>query len=250
MLSPTLARALATPVSTSVQEIFVEYGIADGNELEGLRQLEECFRTFDLSCEPPLGKGGLPDTRVVTRASASPLDAVLQEISQLETSVVEFKSSLWLDTKRLKHDSSCKLSDCKSDAVLISALKTIAAFANGAGGTLYIGVEDDGNICGLLSEFELIDNFKKNSDAWELKFRNFIESKFHQGKSVSSHVKSFHLVTQDGMPFVQIKVAPRKRLAFLNDAGVWKLFIRNGTQTDQIGFNEIEEHYELKKLGT
>ena len=70
-----------------------------------------------------------------------------------ESYTLEFKSTLQWD---VVHDNQNK-------ALRLSVLKTIAAFLNSQGGTLVIGVEDDGSIIGLAPDFKLLsgsDRFK------------------------------------------------------------------------------------------
>ena len=65
-----------------------------------------------------------------------------------ESILLEFKSTLqWDIIKKEKNKSLRK-----------SVLKTIAAFLNTDGGTLVIGVEDDGTICGIQSDLALTEN--------------------------------------------------------------------------------------------
>ena len=65
-----------------------------------------------------------------------------------ESYVLEFKSTLQWDIAR----------DKQNKALRFSSLKTIAAFLNSQGGTLVIGVEDDGSIFGLDRDLALARN--------------------------------------------------------------------------------------------
>ena len=47
--------------------------------------------------------------------------------------------------------------------------KTIAAFVNSEGDTLFIGVDDDGNVVGLENDYQLLK--KKNIYGFEHEFR-------------------------------------------------------------------------------
>ncbi len=75
-------------------------------------------------------------------------DRPIKELIQLgETATLEFKSTFQWDmvhnqvNKHLRH----------------SVLKTLAAFLNSAGGTLVIGVEDDGNVLGLQKDLQTLE---------------------------------------------------------------------------------------------
>ena len=70
-----------------------------------------------------------------------------------ESYVVEFKSTLQWDVVRSAQNTGLRQ----------STLKTIAAFLNSQGGTLLLGVEDDGNIYGLDRDFALV----KSRDGFE-----------------------------------------------------------------------------------
>ncbi|MBD2131586.1 putative DNA binding domain-containing protein [Sphaerospermopsis sp. FACHB-1094] len=84
----------------------------------------------------------------------------LQPISQLiklpESPKLEYKSTLQWDVRQNR----------KNEDLKFNVLKTIAAFLNSEGGTLIIGVEDDGNIFGLEQDLATLskgslDQFKQ-----------------------------------------------------------------------------------------
>ena len=64
--------------------------------------------------------------------------------------------------------------------------KTIAAFMNSEGGTLLVGIEDDGTILGIERDFETF-NDKKNWDGWLQHFTNLIRE--HIGIDVMIYLK-------------------------------------------------------------
>ena len=65
-----------------------------------------------------------------------------------ESATLEFKSTLQWDMVRSQVNKDLRL----------SSLKTIAAFLNSAGGTLVIGVEDNGHVCGLANDLKIAKN--------------------------------------------------------------------------------------------
>jgi len=65
-----------------------------------------------------------------------------------ESATLEFKSTLQWDMVRNQINKDLRL----------SCLKTIAAFLNTAGGTLVIGVEDNGHVCGLDNDLKVARN--------------------------------------------------------------------------------------------
>ena len=68
--------------------------------------------------------------------------------------------------------------------------KTIAAFMNSEGGTLFIGVDDDGNVIGLENDYLLLK--KRNSDGFEPELRQSIEK---------------HLKNKIANEFIKLKVS-------------------------------------------
>ena len=76
--------------------------------------------------------------------------------STLEESIkIEFKSSLRYDIRK----------NCINEELGKSIAKTIAAFLNTLGGTLYIGVLDDGSICGIENDINILGS--PNRDAYK-----------------------------------------------------------------------------------
>ena len=79
----------------------------------------------------------------------------VDELIQLgESDVREFKTTLQWDMEENRQNTKLRK----------SVLKTIAAFLNSKGGTLIIGVADDGTICGLDKDFKLT---KSSQDKFE-----------------------------------------------------------------------------------
>lgn len=74
--------------------------------------------------------------------------SVLELIALGESATLEFKSTLQWDVVRNEANKTLRF----------SVLKTIAAFLNTAGGTLVVGVEDDGHILGLERDIQLVRN--------------------------------------------------------------------------------------------
>jgi len=59
-----------------------------------------------------------------------------------------------------------------------TVVRAVAAMLNSAtGGTLLVGVEDDGGICGVEEEYALADRGKSNWDGWQLRFVNVLRSR-------------------------------------------------------------------------
>jgi hypothetical protein len=178
LLCSTAAKALATPVETTLRALLIEYGSnLDLTLLESLQNLRSNFDHYNIVCLPEIGEGDLDDPRVIRAKESGGLESTLKEISNLETATVEFKSSFQVDLKRKKFDPGRSLTEYKSEEVLKSALKSIAAFANGKGGSLYLGVTDCGEISGLSDDFVLANASRCDFDGWDQYFRNIVRTR-------------------------------------------------------------------------
>jgi len=93
----------------------------------------------------------------------SDADRILSLIRKGESKTLEFKETLLLDVKK----------KTKEKYIEKSVLKTIVGFLNTDGGTLLVGVSDDGVIRGLQDE---ISRFHKNPDKFLLHFKNLIKT--------------------------------------------------------------------------
>ena len=144
-------------------------------------------------------------------------------ISQSESEKIEFKSTL-------RWNVHAKFIDKELE---YSVLKTIAAFLNSNGGTLLIGVEDDGNIFGVEK-----DNFK-NEDKYALHLINLIRDKIGV-----QHMR-FIKITFEEINSKQIVRADCKRgvvPAYLKKGNTELFYIRSGPSTTELPTSEIHDY--------
>lgn len=87
-------------------------------------------------------------------------------IAEGENDAVEFKSSLRWDYKQ-------SVVNKKLEEVIV---KSVAAFANAQGGTLLIGVDDDGQVLGLEHDYSSLTGADR--DSFELHLRNILNQQF------------------------------------------------------------------------
>ena len=106
---------------------------------------------------------------------------IAERIKERENYNIELKSSFRYDTKS-------KQSNPKVLEKIIA--KTIAAFMNSEGGTLFIGVDDQGNVLGLDDDYRTLK--KQDSDGFEIELRQSIE-KYTKNKVANESFKlMFH----------------------------------------------------------
>lgn len=138
---------------------------------------------------------------------------------------LEFKSSLRWDYREEKVNTFL-------ERVI---LKTIAAFANGQGGVLLIGIDDDGQILGLSPD---LNSLKKNNlDFFELHLRNILNTQF----GISFTQKHLHLSFPEinGKAIGKIIIGPANQPVFLqvrdkHGMTTEKFYLRTGNSSQEI----------------
>jgi len=133
-----------------------------------LRELKDVIENFnrEIALNPTSSASiqGQLSRMLEAMAVLTDADKVRAIIREGESQTIEFKESLSLDVKK----------QTKESYIEQSSLKTIVAFLNTKGGTLLIGVSDDGQICGVGGE---IEKFHKTTDKFLLHFKNLMKSK-------------------------------------------------------------------------
>ena len=132
-----------------------------------------------------------------------------------ENQYLEFKSTLRWDQQLQKVNP-------KLEEVII---KSLAAFSNGRGGTLLIGVRDNGEIAGLQDDYDSLR--KQDSDYFEIHLRNLLKQHFGIPFITQHMVVEFPVI--DGKEICAIRI----------EAGTEPVYI---TTTDKHG-NKTERFY-------
>jgi hypothetical protein len=149
--------------------------------------------------------------------------SVAELIETGETDAVEFKSTLRVNLHTGQQD----------DKIHVSALKTIAGFLNAKGGTLLLGVADNGEVLGLEA-----DGFP-DEDKMALHLANLITSRL--GDIFRPYVHP-RFEEQDGVRVLMVRVEPGPREAFLKDGNLQRFFVRGGNATAELQGNAITEY--------
>lgn len=199
-----------------------------------------------LKCIPTIESGEVDTIRYITfdNQCISFDDALLSDSTGGEKAEVEFKSSLLFDYKKFSDLPEPKdASLCRSEEVLYSALKSIAAFSNCTGGRLYIGIADDATVLGIANDFRFTK--EQNSDKWQLYLRDVIQSKFVDGAMLNDYVE-ITIGMKDSHEIARVDIYPRQKLTFLKKGDQKLLYRRQGNRTTLVDVLEIEE-FLLKK---
>ena len=154
-------------------------------------------------------------------------------IGEGESDELEFKSTLRWDMKEGAVNK-------KLEEVI---LKTVAAFANSQGGTLLIGVDDEGTILGLEHDYLSLDGGSR--DKFELHCRNLLNQQFGIGAVTSKMQIVFHEV--DEKDVCQIDVAPANEPLILktkdkNGQPLEKFYVRSGNSSQEILLSELNAY--------
>jgi hypothetical protein len=154
-------------------------------------------------------------------------------IAEGESDELEFKSTLRCDLK----DGSVNK---KLEEVI---LKTVAAFANSQGGTLLIGVSDDGEVLGLEPDYLSLGGVDR--DKFELHLRNLLNQQFGTGFVTSRVAIGFHEVGEKEV--CQIETSPAKEPVILkvkdkNGQATEKFYARSGNSSQEIPLSEMSAY--------
>jgi Putative DNA-binding domain len=162
-------------------------------------------------------------------ALKSELDKDLLSIIQLgEGPLLEFKSSLRWDINEQRINRTLEQ----------VVLKTLAGFFNSYnGGTLLIGVGDNGEILGLDNDFQTLK--KPNQDGFEQALITSITGNLGTDLTPFVHVL-FHAA--DGKQVCRVIVTPAPRPVFLNNGNAPKLFVRTGGGTRDMNVQDALEY--------
>jgi hypothetical protein len=166
----------------------------------------------------------LETTREVKESIGMPVSEIIE---QGESTDVEFKSTLRTNLHTGEPDSRIEL----------SVLKTIAGFLNGKGGTLLIGVSDDGTSTGLE-----MDGFE-NEDKLYLHLVNLLNDRVGHQWTVYAHPR---FEKYDGKKVLAVDCIPSRVPVYVKEGEVEHFFIRAGNSTSELQGNKAQEYIKLR----
>ncbi len=148
-------------------------------------------------------------------------------ISQGEGPAIEFKSSFRWD-----------LNEKRANKALESVvLKTIAGFMNSNGGSLLVGVADDGETIGLGSDYKLLK--RADSDGFEQAIITTVSTNL--GTDLCQFIHPvFHAINEQEICRIIIKAATRP--VYLKHKGSTQFYLRTGGGTRAMNIQEATEY--------
>lgn len=154
-------------------------------------------------------------------------------IAEGESDVLEFKSSLRWDLVQ-------GIVNKKLEEVIV---KTAAAFANSQGGTLLIGVDDNGQLLGLEHDYTSLGNADR--DKFELHLRNLLNQQF--GPSFVSNRITIKFHTIDDKDVCSLETFPANEpliITIKDKAGqsIEKLYARSGNSSQEIPMSQMNSY--------
>jgi hypothetical protein len=152
-------------------------------------------------------------------------------IARGESANLEFKSSFRWDLK-----------ENKLNRVLEGViLKTLAGYMNGSGGTLLIGVADDGSIVGLDNDYRTLK--KQDRDGFEQVLMTAVATQL--GCDACRNVQvMFQSVDQKDV--CRVIATPTHRPVYLRAGDTPKLYVRTGVSTRELNVQEAVNYIDAR----
>jgi hypothetical protein len=171
------------------------------------------------------------DTRIASEyiqnyRRETPGERIRKFIEAGESSKLEFKSSLRWNLKSERND----------EEITHACVKTIAAFLNSEGGSLLIGIADDGGIVGIE-----VDKFN-NVDKFQLHLLNVLKQSL--GEAATSELKIEIIPTGIESKNACLIACKRSKTAVYSrvKGGGENFYVRTGPSTSQLSARELVEY--------
>jgi len=153
-------------------------------------------------------------------------------IETRESERIEFKSTFQFDLKKKQLNKSLR----------IHVIKTISAFMNSKGGTLLIGIDDNGNTLGLKDDYSTLGK-KRNKDEFELTLCQEISNRI--GDEYFNYI-SINFPIIENKQICRIDVEMSKNPAFVKEDKNKIFYIRRGNATIQLTTDKAFEYLRNK----
>lgn len=211
------------PVMNSLSNLKVRMGRTELSQMYHVHALPVDWETMEFSSflkrrrrmmADVIREGYLHLTTEVTTTTEEDID-ISELIGQSESNTVEFKSTLRMDLHTRKVDKRIET----------AALKTIAAFLNTCGGTLIVGVADDGTPIGIDA-----DEFS-SEDKMTLHLENIVISRLGELAMTFIHP---HFEDHHDSRVLSIRCAKSSRPVFLKDGNSERFYVRMAASSREL----------------
>lgn len=251
--SPAFAKLLmdlgSRPQERTLNEIFQALDLNQNDYfLTTLVDADKILRSCGIEIQPSL-QDGVPDGVYVLRkkdAGGSCEADVMECLATGETESQEFKSTYWCDLNKRIHFPDAKEKDLRSADVKHSTLKSLAGLITTGGGTLFIGVDDEGEILGLQEDLNILQSSRPNVDQLINNIKTDIAQKFRDGNTVNDYIR-IQPVSVGAKQILKLEVASRRELTFLaTSKNNYTLYRRQDNRTVPVEIFELEEFQTLR----
>jgi uncharacterized protein with ParB-like and HNH nuclease domain len=176
----------------------------------------------------------------ITEIKESTAPVTLEDmIAEGESDELEFKSTLRWDLKESVLNR--KLEDI--------IMKSVAAFANAHGGTILIGVGDDGTVIGLEYDYTSLGGVDR--DKFELHLRNLLNQQFGVVFVANKIQIKFHQIDEKEVCEIEISQANEPMVVKLKDKNnqtIEKFYVRSGNSSQELSLSEINTYFKERFL--
>ncbi len=167
----------------------------------------------------------------IRQLSAALEEDVRTTIARGESANLEFKSTFRWDLRENRVNR----------ALESVVMKTLAGYMNGQGGTLLIGVADDGSIVGLERDYSALK--KPDRDGFEQVLMTVVAAKL--GGDACHNVQAlFHSV--EAKDVCRVIVNPAHRPVYLREGETLKLYVRTGVSTRELNVQEAINYTDVR----
>jgi hypothetical protein len=163
----------------------------------------------------------------IRQLSAALEEDVRLSIARGESASLEFKSTFRWDLRENRVNRSLET----------VVMKTLAGYLNGQGGTLLIGVADNGNIVGLENDYSALK--KPDRDGFEQVLMTSVATRLG-GDACQCVQAVFHSV--EGRDVCRVIVRPAHRPVYVRDGETPKLYVRTGVSTRELNVQEAIDY--------
>ena len=145
------------------------------------------------------------------------------------------------ESQRVEFKTSMRASEGK-DPVPAKVLekviaKTVAGFMNAEGGTLLIGVRDDGEIAGLDADLRTVG--RHDFDGFEQAFVNVIKTRL--GAQIVPLVR-LDIVSSDAKEVAVVRCRPHTKPVYLHEGEAREFYVRAGNTTQQMNVEQAHSY--------
>ncbi len=198
--------------------ILLEHNNGRITQIQNVADYEECVAVIKQAME----NGGKRNTN----------HSLTEIIKQGEGKFIEFKQTLRWDARNKQTHKDLER----------AVAKTIVGFLNNDGGTLLIGVDDNGKITGLEDDYKTLP--KKNRDGFENHFTLIVKTMI--GMKFRGYI-NLRFVEQSGKDVCIVDVEPSHKPAYLHAGeGKEEFFVRAGNSTQPLTMSEAEEYIKTR----